>query len=142
MNGLTMQILPANNNNPNFKELCVLKKVLAEIGHTKESLLENSKLRKLSQIYDVRVERFYPADWSFHIIEKRLFGEKKRSYYSYPNELTNMSKIASTKKWALEELGQRTLKKVLARVDEDGNNALHGLSDISTDLLDKLTFYK
>ena len=59
-----MQINSINQNNqynnPNFKKLYASKRTLNEIGHTKKSLLEsNAELRKLSQLFDVKVNSLY-----------------------------------------------------------------------------------
>jgi len=59
-----MQINSINQNNkynnPSFKKLYASKRTLNEIGHTKKSLLEsNAELRKLSQLFDVKVNSLY-----------------------------------------------------------------------------------
>ena len=57
---MQINLIDQNNqyNNPNFKKLYVTPKTLKQIGHTRESLLaSNAKLRKLSQLFDVRVTK-------------------------------------------------------------------------------------
>ena len=135
-----MQIHSINNknNNPNFKQLYVTKQTLKQIGHTRGSLLEIPELRNLSQVYDVRVSQGF-RDWDFNIIEKGFFREKEHCGSRRADELTNRESMHRLKYFSLDGFSKSNLKKILSRIDEDGNNALHGLLRFSSGLIDKVS---
>ena len=124
MKGLTMQILPANNSNPNFKELYVTKRTLKRIGHTRDSLLEIPELRKLSQVYDVRISQGF-RDWDFNIIEKGFFREKEHCVSRRSDELTNRESIYRLKKFSLDGFSKSKLKAFKLKRNKLNCNYLH-----------------